>query len=65
MERINSRIDRGFGFESHDICGLAKIKTRVGLALAVMMALALGRWRAGHEERMRSLVGAALRRDTG
>ena len=65
MERINSRIDRGFGFETHYIRGLAKMKTRIGLALAVMMALALGQVRAGHAERMRTLVGAVPLRDTG
>ena len=43
MERINSRLDNSFNFETHYIRGLAKMKTRVGLALAVMMALALGR----------------------
>ena len=42
MERINSRLDNSFNFETHYIRGLAKMKTRVGLALAVMMALALG-----------------------
>ena len=65
MERINSRIDRSFNFETHYIRGLAKMKTRVGLALAVMMALALGQVRAGHAERMRSLVGAVPLLDTG
>ena len=65
MERINSRIDQGFGFETHYIRGLAKMKTRVGLALAVMMALALGQARAGHAERMRSLVGPVPLLDTG
>ena len=50
---------------THYIRGLAKMKTRVGLALAVMMALALGQVRAGHAERMRSLVGAAPYLDTG
>ena len=64
MERINSRIDRGFGFETHYTRGLAKMKTRIGLALAVMMALALGQVRAGHAERMRTLVGAVPLRDT-
>ena len=58
MERINSRLDNSFNFETHYIRGLAKMKTRVGLALAVMMALALGQVRAGHAGRMRSLVGA-------
>ena len=65
MERINSRIDRGFGFETHYTRGLAKMKTRIGLALAVMMALAPGQVRAGHAERMRTLVGAVPLRDTG
>ena len=57
--------DRSFNFETHYIRGLAKTKARVGLALAVMTALALGQVRAGHVERMRSLVGAVPLRDTG
>ena len=65
MERINSRIDRGFGFETHYTRGIAKMKTRIGLVLAVMTALALGQVRAGHAERMRTLVGAVPLRDTG
>ena len=65
MERINSRLDNSFNFETHYIRGLAKMKTRVGLALAVMMALALGQARAGHAERMRSLVGKVELRGTG
>jgi hypothetical protein len=42
LERINNRIDNGFGFERHFIRGRPKMTTRVGLALAVMMAMALG-----------------------
>ena len=49
MERINSRLERSFNFETHYIRGLA---------------LALGQVRAGHAERMRSLVGAVPLRDT-
>ena len=41
------------------------MKTRVGLAVAVIMALALAQVRAGHTERMCSLVGAVPLRDTG
>ena len=41
------------------------MKTRVGLALAVMMAMALAHARAGRAERMRSLVGAVPYLDTG
>lgn len=54
LERINNRIDNSFGFESHFIRGKSKMQTRVGLALAVMMAMALGHVEAGRHEQMRS-----------
>ena len=56
LERINNRIDHGYGFEKHFIRGQAKMQTRVGLALAVMMAMALGHVNAGRPEQIRSLV---------
>ncbi len=56
LERINNRIDNSFGFEKHYIRGGAKMQTRVGIAIAVMMAMALGHVRAGRIEQMRSLV---------
>lgn len=56
LERINNRIDHSFGFENHFIRGKAKMQARVGLALAVMMAMALGHVNAGRIEQMRSLV---------
>ena len=56
LERINNRIDHSFGFELHFIRGKAKMMTHVGLALAVMMALAVGHINAGRPEQMRSLV---------
>lgn len=56
LERINNRIDHSFGFENHFIRGQAKMQTRVGLALAVMMAMALGHVKAGRTKQMRSLV---------
>ena len=65
LERINSRIDRSFGFELHFVRGQAKIQARVGLALAVMMALALGSVREGRPGRMRSLVHSPPLADTG
>ena len=57
----------GKAIESHSTGRVTEAmgKTRVGLALAVMMTLALGRVRAGNAERMRSLVGAVPRLDTG
>jgi len=56
LERINNRIDNSFGLEQHFIRGLAKMRTRVGLALAVMMAMALGHVKRGRVEQLRSLV---------
>lgn len=60
LERINARLDNDFGFERHFVRGRTRMKTRLGLALAVMMALALGAVRAGRPERMRSLVDPGL-----
>ena len=60
LERINARLDNSFGFERHFVRGRARMKTRLGLALAVMMALALGSVAAGRPERMRSLVDPGL-----
>lgn len=56
VERVNSRLDMSFGFEHHFIRGQAKMEVRVGLALCVMLALALGSIRDKQEEKMRSLV---------
>lgn len=56
VERVNSRLDVSFGFERHFIRGLPKMRVRMGIALVVMLAMALGSIRAGQKERMRSLV---------
>jgi hypothetical protein len=56
IERVNSRVDNLLGFERHTIRGLAKMRTRLTLALAVMLAMALGRIRANQAEHMRSFV---------
>ena len=42
LERINARLDDGFRFERHAVRGKDRMAAKVGLALAVMMALALG-----------------------
>ena len=59
VERVNGRLDTLFGFERHTIRGLAKMRLRVGLALVVMLAMALGRIKEKEPEKMRSLVLAA------
>ncbi len=65
LERINARLDNDFGFERHYIRGHAAMKTRVGLALAIVMALALGHVLEGRPGQMRSLVGEVPFLDTG
>ena len=59
VERVNSRIETSFGFERHYVRGMTKMKVRCGLALCVMLAMALGRVKQNHPEFMRSLVKAA------
>jgi hypothetical protein len=61
VERVNSRVDKLLGFEHHTIRGQAKMEMRMGLALVVMLAMALGRIRAGQAEQMRSLRGPIRR----
>lgn len=56
LERIYGRVDQDFGLERHFVRGQARMQTRVGLTIAVMMASALGHVRAGQSRLMRSLV---------
>ena len=62
VERVNSRVDSGYRFDHHTIRGLAKMQTRMGLALAVMLAMAVGFIGKGKPELMRSLVGSTRAR---
>lgn len=59
VERVNSRLDVSFGFEQHFIRGHKKMKLRVGLALMVMLAMAVGRVKEKQKVSIRSLVQAA------
>ena len=59
VERVNSRLDISFGFELHTIRGINKMKLRCGLALCVMLAMAVGRIKEKQRDKMRSLVRAA------
>jgi len=58
VERVNGRVDSGYGFDHHTIRGLEKMQVRMGLALAVMLAMATGFISKGKPELMRSLVGS-------
>lgn len=57
VERVNSRIDQGLCFDHHTIRGLAKMRARMGLGLAVMLAMAVGFISLDKPALMRSLVG--------
>ena len=58
-ERVNSRLHASFCFEQHFIRGQAKMELRMGLALVVMLAMALGRVKDKQKDKIRSLVQAA------
>jgi hypothetical protein len=53
-------LDVSFGFEKHFIRGFKKMEIRVGLALCVMLAMAVGRIKEEHQELMRSLVKSPI-----
>lgn len=61
VERVNSRVDAVLGFERHFIKGIAKMTTRVTLAMVVLLAMALGRIRAEQPELMRSMTAPVRR----
>jgi len=59
VERVNSRLDVSFGFEKHYIRGKKKMEVRCGIALCVMLAMAVGRIKEKQQDKMRSLVKSA------
>jgi len=61
VERVNSRLDCVLGFEQHTIRGLKKMEARIGIALVVLLSMALGRIQVGQCEQMRSLLAPVSR----
>jgi hypothetical protein len=59
VERVNSRVDLSFGFEHHFVRGKEKMTLRVGLALLVMLSMALARIKRNQKKDMRSLIKRA------
>lgn len=59
VERVNSRLDICFCFEQHFIRGHKKMNLQIGLALIVMLAMALGRVKEKQKDKIRSLMQAA------
>jgi len=62
---FRGRVTVTFQFERHLIQGLKKMKVGVGLALCVMLAMALGRVKENQAKQMRSLVWSRAARGTG
>ena len=59
VERVNGRLDESFGFEKHYIRGKKKMEVKCGIALCVMLAMAVGRIKQNQFDKMRSLVKSA------
>jgi hypothetical protein len=59
VERVNSRLDVSFGFETRRVRGMKKMALLTALAFAIMDTLAIGSIIDKKPERMRSLVWAA------
>jgi hypothetical protein len=59
VERVNSRLDVSFGFETRRVRGMKKMDLLAALAFAIMDTLAVGSIIDKKPERMRSLVWAA------
>jgi hypothetical protein len=59
VERVNSRLDVSFGFETRRVRGMKKMDLLTALAFTIMDTLAIGSIREGKPKLMRSLVRAA------
>lgn len=56
VERVNSRLDVSFGFENHTVRGLKKMKVKAGLALSVMLSMAIGHIKENRLHKIRSFA---------
>ena len=58
VERVNSRIDKMFGFENHTIRGLEKMTFRVTFAFIMMLSFAVGKAEQNKESELRQFLSA-------
>lgn len=58
VERVNSRIDKMFGFENHTIRGLKKMNFRVTFAFIMMLSFAVGKVAENRESELRRFLSA-------
>lgn len=58
VERVNSRIDKMFGFENHTIRGLGKMNFRVTFAFIMMPSFAVGKAAQNKKSELRRFLSA-------
>jgi hypothetical protein len=56
VERVNSRIDKMFGFENHTIRGLDKMSFRFTFAFIIMLSFAVGKVKQNKEDELRQFL---------
>jgi len=58
VERVNSRLGLQLGFDVHFVRGMTKMRMKAGVAIAVMLSMALAQVRRNHKGKMRTLLAA-------
>ncbi len=58
VERVNSRIDKMFGFDNHTIQGLDKMSFRITFAFIMMLSFAVGKAAQNKESEIRRFLSA-------
>lgn len=58
IERVNSRLGLQLGFDVHFVRGMTKMRMKAGVAIAVMLSMALAQVRRNHQGKMRTLLAA-------
>ena len=58
VERVNSRVGKQLGFDVHFVRGMRKMRLKAGLALVVMLSIAVAQVKRNRLEKMRTLIAA-------
>lgn len=58
VERVNSRVGKQLGFDVHFVRGMQKMRLKAGLALVVMLSVAVAHVKRNRLEKMRTLLAA-------
>lgn len=58
VERVNSRVGKQLGFDVHFVRGMHKMRLKAGLAMVVMLSIAVAQAKRNRLEKMRTLLAA-------